>query len=60
MNIINIERNSSGGITVYADINGFEHNCTVDPDVLNGAADIELIGLAEVEISEAYERFAGG
>ena len=44
-------------LTVWGEIDGFEHNCTVGADLAKTLTNTEVLELAERLITEAHERY---
>ena len=57
MNVIYETVTSSGQFTLCAEIEGFEHNCTIDGYLALGLTVDQVRDLAEFGIKEAYDRF---
>lgn len=56
MNIISYEF-TEDGLTLYGELEGFTHNCTVGNSVASSLTLEQVIDLAEFTIKEAYDRF---
>ncbi len=56
MNIISYEF-TADEFTLYGELDGFVHNCTVGASVAEGLTLEQVTDLAEFTIREAYDRF---